>query len=57
MITVDELAGVPLFSTLAENELEYLAGSVEDIRLIPGEYVAHEGEGRFLVAVVEGRRS
>ena len=55
MITVDELAGVPLFSTLAENELEYLAGSVEDIRLIPGEYVAHEGEGRFLVVVVEGK--
>jgi thioredoxin reductase (NADPH) len=55
VITVEELAGIPLFSTLAENELEYLAGSVEDIRLVPGEYVAHEGEGRFLVVVVEGK--
>ena len=55
VIAVDELAGIPLFSTLAENELEYLAGSVEDIRLVPGEYVAHEGEGRFLVVVVEGK--
>ena len=55
MITVDELATIPLFSALAENELEYVAGAVEDIRLVPGEYVAHEGEGRFLAVVVEGK--
>ena len=55
MITVDELAAIPLFSVLAQNELVYLAGAVEDIRLIPGEYVAHEGEGRFLAVVVEGK--
>ena len=55
MFTVDELAGLPLFSALTEKELEYLAGAVEDIHLIPGEYVAHEGEGRFLAIVVEGK--
>jgi len=55
VITVDELAKIPLFSTLAADELGYLAGSVEDIRAIPGEYVAHEGEGRFLAVVVEGK--
>ena len=55
MITVDELAMIPLFSGLAQNELEYLAGAVEDIHLISGEYVAHEGEGRFLAVVVEGK--
>jgi thioredoxin reductase (NADPH) len=55
VITAAELAATPLFSTLAESELEYLAGSVEDIRLVPGEYVAREGEGRFLVVVVEGK--
>ena len=55
MITVAELATIPLFSTLADSELEYLAGSVEDIRLTAGEYVAHEGEGRFLAVVVEGK--
>ena len=55
MFTIEELATIPLFSTLGEKELEYLAGSVEDIRLIPGEYAAHEGEGRFLAVVVEGR--
>jgi thioredoxin reductase (NADPH) len=55
VITVAELATIPLFSTLAENELEYLVDSVEDIHLTPGEYVAHEGEGRFLAVVVEGK--
>ncbi len=55
MITAAELATIPLFSTLADNELEYVAGSVEDIRLTPGEYVAHEGEGRFLAVVVAGK--
>jgi thioredoxin reductase (NADPH) len=55
VITVAELATIPLFSTLAENELEYLVGSVEDIHLTAGEYVAHEGEGRLLAVVVEGK--
>jgi thioredoxin reductase (NADPH) len=55
VFTVDELATIPLFSALARNELKYLAGAVEDIHLIPGEYVAHEGEGRFLAVVVDGK--
>jgi thioredoxin reductase (NADPH) len=55
VFTVDELATIPLFSTLAQKELAYLAGAVEDIVLIAGEYVAHEGEGRFLAVVVEGK--
>ncbi len=55
MITVDELARIPLFSTLGDRELDYLADSVEDIRLIPGEYVSHEGEERALFVLVEGR--
>ncbi len=55
MFTIDELATIPLFSTLEENELQYLAGEVEDIHVAPGEYVAHEGEGRALAVVVEGK--
>jgi thioredoxin reductase (NADPH) len=55
VFTVDEIATIPLFCGLAQNELEYLAGAVEDIHLVPGEYVAHEGEGRFLAVVVEGK--
>ena len=55
MFTIEELTTIPLFSELGDKELEFLAGTVEDIRLIPGEYVGHEGEGRFLVVVVEGK--
>ena len=55
MFTVDEIAAIPLFSALEEKALEYLAGEVEDIHLTPGEYVAHEGEGRALAIVVEGK--
>ncbi len=55
MFTIDELATIPLFSTLEDKALEYLAGEVEDIHLTPGEYVAHEGEGRALAVVVEGK--
>ena len=55
MFTTEELATIPLFSALKEKELEYLAGAVEDLQLVPGEYVGHEGEARFLAAVVEGK--
>ena len=55
MFTIEELATIPLFSALEEKALDYLAGEVEDIRLMPGEYVAHEGDGRALAIVVEGK--
>ncbi|WP_347559127.1 FAD-dependent oxidoreductase [Mycobacterium mantenii] len=55
IFTIEELATIPLFSTLGDKELEYLAGAVEDIHLIAGEYVGHEGEGRSLAIVVEGK--
>jgi thioredoxin reductase (NADPH) len=55
MITVEELAKLPLFATLGPKELDYLAGSVEDVRLIPGEYGGHEGEARTLFVMVEGK--
>ncbi len=55
MFTIEELARIPLFSALEDKALEYLAGEVEDTSLTPGEYVAHEGEGRALAIVVEGQ--
>lgn len=55
MFTIEELATIPLFSTLGDKELEYLAGAVEDIHLVAGEYVAHEGEGRSLAIVFGGK--
>ncbi|AMO24287.1 hypothetical protein GCM10027034_15020 [Ramlibacter solisilvae] len=55
MITLEELAKVPLFSALSEKELDFLARSVEDIRLVTGEYGAHEGEARALFVMIEGK--
>ena len=55
MITTDELAGIPLFSTLELKDLEYLSRNVADIRLVPGEYTIHEGQDRALIVTVEGR--
>jgi len=54
MITADGLRGIPIFAPLPDETLEYLAGAVEDIRLMDGEYFAHEGDERALFVVVEG---
>lgn len=54
MITVAQLRGIRIFEALPDAALEYLAGAVEDIRLTPGEYFAHEGDERALFVVVEG---
>jgi thioredoxin reductase (NADPH) len=55
MLTIDELRGIPLFSELRDRELDHLARSVADIRVLEGEYVVHEGETRALIVTVEGR--
>lgn len=55
MFTIEELAAIPLFSTLQEKALEFLVGEVEDIHLAPGEYVAHEDDPRALAVVVAGK--
>jgi thioredoxin reductase (NADPH) len=55
VITVDELAKLPLFSTLGEKELDFLSRSVEDLRVVPGEYAGHEGDARALFVMVEGK--
>jgi thioredoxin reductase (NADPH) len=57
VITVDELATIPLFSALAQNELEYLAGAVEDIHVIPGEYVATRAKAGSWPSWSRGRPS
>ncbi|SFR71734.1 thioredoxin reductase (NADPH) [Agromyces sp. CF514] len=54
MITVEVLRAIPIFAPLPAEALGYLAGAVEDIRLVPGEYFAHEGDERALFVVVEG---
>lgn len=55
MVTIAELRAIPLFEGVADRDLEQLARAVADIRLLAGEYVAHEGEGRALIIVLEGR--
>src|ERR1700730_3840076 len=56
MFSRNELRAFPLFSELADRELDYLAKTSADIRLLPGEYVVHEGETRrVLFILVEGR--
>jgi thioredoxin reductase (NADPH) len=55
MVTIDDLATVPLFAALGEGARERLARVAADIRLLPGEYAAHEGEERALFAVLDGR--
>jgi thioredoxin reductase (NADPH) len=56
MFTLDELRAIPAFADLEDKELEYLAKTSADLRLLPGEYVVHEGETRrALYVLVEGR--
>jgi thioredoxin reductase (NADPH) len=55
VFTVEELAGVAIFSTLSAAELEQLATRAADIHLAAGEYVANEGEERALFAVIAGK--
>ncbi|SFR87241.1 thioredoxin reductase (NADPH) [Microbacterium sp. cf046] len=54
MITAAELTAIPLFADLTDDQLAFVARSVEDIRLLPGEFAAREGDERALFLVVEG---
>jgi thioredoxin reductase (NADPH) len=56
MFARDELRAIPLFSNLAEKELDYLGSTSADIRVVPGQYVIHEGDPhRALYVTAEGR--
>ena len=54
MITPAELTAIPLFADLTHEQLTFVARAVEDIRLLPGEFAAREGDERALFLVVEG---
>ena len=54
MLTVDDLAHVPLFSALPQSELARVVGKAADIQLAAGEYAVHEGEQRALFVVLAG---
>lgn len=55
MLTIDDVRGIPLFSTLQPPELQRLAATAADIQLTVGEYAVHEGGERALFAVLSGR--
>src|SRR5262245_57727098 len=55
MLTLVDIRAIPLFSTLAEPELDLLARTSADIQLSPGEYAVHEGGEPALYAVLAGK--
>ena len=55
MLTIDDIRAVPLFSTLADDELDHLAHTSADLHLCAGEFAVHEGGERALYAVLAGK--
>lgn len=55
MLTFDDVAAIPLFSTLPAANLERLARTSADLHLSPGEFAVHEGGERALFAVLTGK--
>jgi thioredoxin reductase (NADPH) len=55
MLTIDEVAVLPLFSVLPAVNLERLARTSADIHLNPGEFAVHEGGEPALFAVLSGK--
>src|SRR5499427_5196841 len=55
MLTLDEVRAVPLFSTLAQPELERLVKTSADVHLSAGEFAVPEGGERALFAVLSGK--
>src|SRR5277367_2798226 len=54
MLTPDELAAIPLFSTLSRFALAEVARAAADIHLNTGEFAVYEGEPPALFVVLEG---
>ena len=55
MLTIDEVAAIPLFSALPAAQLERLARTSADLHLGTGEFAVHEGGEGALFAVVAGK--
>jgi thioredoxin reductase (NADPH) len=54
VVAPDEIASVPLFSSLPTAGREQLSRVSADIHLLPGEYAVSEGDERALFAVLDG---
>src|SRR6185295_17227490 len=55
MLTIEDIRAIPLFSTLADTDLERLAQTSADLHLGAGEWAVHEGGARALFAVLAGK--
>src|ERR1043166_9164146 len=55
MLTVDDVAAIPLFSTLPAADLERLARTAADLHLSSGEFAVHEGGEGALFVVLTGK--
>jgi thioredoxin reductase (NADPH) len=55
MLTLDELAAIPILATLPPAKLDEIAKVAADIRLGNGDYAVHEGDDGALHAVLSGR--
>src|SRR6185295_19443933 len=55
MLTIEDIRAIPLFSTLADTDLERLAQTSADLHLGAGEWAVHEGGERALYAVLSGK--
>ena len=55
MLTIEDIAAVPLFSELPAASLQRLAKTSADLFLEPGEFAVAEGGERALYAVLSGR--
>ena len=53
MLTPDELAAIPLFSTLSPLALAEVARVAADIHLNTGDYLVYEGDEPALFVVLE----
>ena len=55
MFSADEIAAIPLFSTLAGRDLERLTRTAADLHLNVGDFAVHEGGEAALFAVLSGK--
>jgi len=55
MITQDELAAFPVFSTLRPEQLGEIARHAADINLETGQYAAHEGQEPAFLGILSGK--
>lgn len=55
MLTPDDFKAFEVFEGLKPEDCERLCRNIADISVLPGEFVCHEGDGRSLFGVLEGR--